>query len=386
MIDPDLWMHRSTGSLLSGTSGLNWLATILRLAGLGAVIYLVVTISPRPGTAGRTPWVVLLLVVASAAWLAWAASIRRPRSPRSLQLVVPSIVAVLAVAGGLLVGVSPSAAAEAIPCVGVLIASVQMPLRWSTTALVVAVIAVVVGSRIGSVPAGGLAQATLIPCGVFLFGLNRRQFHLRTAEGARSAALAERARIAREVHDLLAHSLAGLTIQLEAARALLAEHSDPAAALAHVERAHHLGVEGLAETRRAVAALREDTPPLADLLCSLAQSYGTTTTFAVNGAARYLSADVALTIYRAAQEALTNTSRHAAGSAVQIELNYGKGETSLVVVDHYPAGAVAPSRPPDPAGGGYGLVGMRERAELAGGTLHAGPCGNGWRVELRVPT
>lgn len=362
--------------------GMGWPSAGLRLMGLGVVVYFMVT-SPAP--ASRVMVVGLLATVASAAWLVWVGSAFMPASPH-LPTIVASTVAVLSIAGGVLVGLSPSGAVEAFPCVAVFVASVQMPLRWSVPASAGAVAAIGLGTLFGTTPPGGLVQAVLIPVGVFLAGLNRRQFRLRTLQEARNAALAERARIARELHDVLAHSLAGLTIQLEAARALLlSDGCDPARALTHVERAHRLGVEGLTEARQAVAALREDRPPLADLLRSLVGGLGERATLTVTGAARDLPPDVALTVYRCAQEALTNATRHAPGASVHVQLNYSDHELTLVVLDKHPDGQPPPPPPPSASQGGFGLVGMRERAELTGGTLHAGPSGNGWRVDVRVP-
>ena len=124
------------------------------------------------------PWVVLLVTLASGAWLAWVASAAvSPAWPGSSPTVT-SIVVVLGLAGGLVVGLSRIGYAEAFPCVAVFCASVQMPLRWSAPALAMTIVAMVLGSGLRSTPAGGLAQATLIPVGVFLAGLNRRQFRI----------------------------------------------------------------------------------------------------------------------------------------------------------------------------------------------------------------
>ena len=185
---------------------------------------------------------------------------------------------------------------------------------------------------------------------------------------------------------MLGHSLAGLTIQLEAARALLSGQGDPGRALAHVERGHRLAVAALTEIREAVAALREDIRPLPQLLAELVASHrdqaGTGASFAVRGTPRPLAPATTLAVYRAAQEALTNTRRHAPGSVVEAELRYEVREAVLTVADRHPAGRAAQLPPADP---GFGLTGMRERAELAGGSLRAGPDGHGWQVELRVP-
>ena len=363
--------------------------TALRLAILAVVTYLVATAPHGSGASDRWPWIVVLLASSALAWAGWASYTRRttfeePGSPRLLALAT-----VLIVGGGILVGLSHSVYAEAFPCAGVLIAGLYFPSLWSVPAACTAVVAVLAGALVWSPPPGGLTQALLIPIGIWFGSVTRRQRVLRQEEQAKSAALAERARIARELHDVLAHSLAGLSVQLEAARALLVGGAEPKRVLQHVERAHDLSVEGLSEARRAVAALREDTPPLAQRLRDLVARHGPTATFTARGTERRLTPETELALFRAAQEALTNVSRHAAGAPVEVQLDYGDKEVALVV-NNQPVqeralreSASAPST--ERHKGGYGLVGMRERAALAGGTFSAGPSDEGWRVEMRVP-
>jgi signal transduction histidine kinase len=200
-------------------------------------------------------------------------------------------------------------------------------------------------------------------------------------EHGRAAALAERARIARDVHDVLAHSLAGLSLSLQGARLMLVRDGASPEAVAQVTRAQGLAAEGLAEARRAVAALRDDAIPdvrtLGDLVTAYRLESGATAEFDVEGTPRELPADVMSTLYRTVQEALANTRKHAPGAPVFVRLSYGE-LVSLVVEDR-------PGKRPDRAApGGYGLVGMRERADLVGGSVEAGPTSTGWRVELKV--
>ncbi|TDD46242.1 sensor histidine kinase [Kribbella antibiotica] len=201
-------------------------------------------------------------------------------------------------------------------------------------------------------------------------------------EHGRAAALAERARIARDVHDVLAHSLAGLSLNLQGARLMLVRDGASAEAIDQVTRAQGLAADGLAEARRAVAALREDSVPderaLADLVTAYRLEAGVAASFEVIGTARELPAEVMSALYRTLQEALANTRKHAVGAPVVVTLSYGD-VVRLTVVDR-------PGRRPDrAAAGGYGLLGMRERAELLGGSLAAGPTADGWSVELKVP-
>lgn len=201
----------------------------------------------------------------------------------------------------------------------------------------------------------------------------------------RNLVLAERAHIAREIHDILAHSLSAQLVHLEGARLLLAGGRTEEA-LDRVERARGLARSGLEETRRALATLRGDIPPVDEVLRELADEHRLLASvrcdLRTTGEPRHLSTGAGLAVIRTAQEALTNARKHAPGADVTIDLRYVDGACELVVTD---TGRV---REPDPlaeTGSGYGLVGMRERAELIGGTLDAGPEGKGFQVLLRVP-
>jgi signal transduction histidine kinase len=199
------------------------------------------------------------------------------------------------------------------------------------------------------------------------------------------AALAERTRIAREIHDVLAHTLSALAVQLEGTRMLIEQRPGDPAALAAVERAHRLASEGLAEARRAIGALRGDSLPGADGLRQLADDFsaatGTPTTFDVDGEPIPLTPESQLALYRTAQEALTNVRKHArSATSVRVQLCYTADGAELVVEDTAPGGA-----PPERSPTGYGLLGMRERAELVGGRLDAAPSPAGFRVRLWLP-
>jgi signal transduction histidine kinase len=207
------------------------------------------------------------------------------------------------------------------------------------------------------------------------------------AAHAESVALAERGRVARDMHDVLAHSLSALALQLEGARLLARDrHADPEI-VAAVERAHHLAAGGLAEARQAIAALRGDELPGPERLPALAGAFGQDSAAAcelsVTGEPRELSSEARLAIYRTAQEALTNVRRHSAADLVEMRLSYAPDATTLTVEDHGPGAPVAVGGAGD--GGGYGLTGMRERAELLGGRPSAGPTPDGFRVELWLP-
>ena len=200
------------------------------------------------------------------------------------------------------------------------------------------------------------------------------------AETEREAAAAERGRLARDMHDVLAHSLSALALQLEGARLLARDRGTDPDVVAAIERAHHLAGSGLSEAREAISALRGDEMPGPERLDSLAEGFGESVALSVSGEPRELASDAQLALYRTAQEALTNVSRHSAAEHVELRLAYEPEGTRLVVQDSGPAIGEAPS-----VGGGYGLTGMRERAELLGGRLSAGPTGDGFKVELWLP-
>ncbi|BDD82844.1 two-component sensor histidine kinase [Tsukamurella pulmonis] len=196
-----------------------------------------------------------------------------------------------------------------------------------------------------------------------------------TAESeARSSALAERARIARDLHDVLAHTLSGAGMQLELADALL-EADRPGDARAAVQRARGAIANGVTEARGAVHALREDTVDLPTALAALAngpeESVQTRPVDVTDAQSR--------AVLGVAQEAITNARRYAGGAPVTVRLVPITDGTELTVTNG--RGAASGAR-----GSGMGLIGMRERAAEAGGTVHAGPTADGgWRVRLSLP-
>jgi signal transduction histidine kinase len=206
------------------------------------------------------------------------------------------------------------------------------------------------------------------------------------AAQAQAAGLAERQRLAREMHDVLAHSLSGLILQLEGARMLAADNPSDPRLPGVIERAHHLGKSGLAEARRAIGMLRDDELPGPERLAGLAAQFqavsGVPCQFTVSGEAYELPSEAGLAVYRVAQEALTNITKHACPERVEVHLGYEPRGTRLTVENF-----ATNSEPPQVAGDGpgYGLTGMRERAELLGGQLTTAMTRGGFRVELRVP-
>jgi len=205
---------------------------------------------------------------------------------------------------------------------------------------------------------------------------------------ARAAAAAERGRLSREMHDVLAHSLSALALQLETTRLLARSRGVDEEVTQAVDRAHHLAVSGLDEARRAIATERGDELPGPERIGALADAFaeqsGLPVALEVHGEPRELAPEARLAVYRTAQEALTNVRRHATAERVEVELSYLLDSTVLIVEDHAINGSPAPISGAT-NGGGYGLTGMRERAELLGGELLAAPTSHGFRVELRLP-
>jgi signal transduction histidine kinase len=201
--------------------------------------------------------------------------------------------------------------------------------------------------------------------------------------------LAERQRLAREIHDILAHTLSAQVVQLEGTRMLLRRGADPEAVLARVEQAQRLARDGLDETRRALDSLRGRARPLAETLPALAADAGAG--YTSEGVARDVGPEASLAIVRPVQEALTNVRKHASGAATTVRLRYAPDATTVEIVDTGcreagEAVAAAVAGVLAGPGGGYGLAGMRERAELLGGELSAGPLADGgFRVRLCIP-
>ncbi|MGW3298211.1 sensor histidine kinase [Streptomyces rubiginosohelvolus] len=201
---------------------------------------------------------------------------------------------------------------------------------------------------------------------------------------ARTAVLAERTRIARDVHDVLAHSLAGINMQLELVDALV-DTGDLDRIRAANGKAHDLVRESLKQARWTVHSLREDSLSLVDSLTAMLESSGHRDALTIEGEAGTLPVRVTQGLLRVAQEALTNAARHAPGSAVTVRLECTDATAILTVLNGPPTlpEATVP-------GSGLGLVGMRERVALLGGRITTGPVTEGpgrggWRVRAEVP-
>jgi len=199
----------------------------------------------------------------------------------------------------------------------------------------------------------------------------------------------ERIRIAREMHDIVAHNLS-VMIALTDGAALTVDR-DPARAREAIHQAAATGRAALAEMRNTLGLLRsgpdvadanrEPEPTLADLdaLLETARSTGLQVTYQISGTTEGLSTGLQLAVFRLVQEGITNTLKHAP-RATRLQVSIRRGHEDLRVVVDDNGGAATPG-----AGFGYGLIGMRERVALHSGRIFAGPTSSGWRVSAWIP-
>jgi signal transduction histidine kinase len=366
------------------------LANGLTLAGLGLLVFGVVTGANGGDSSGQKLAAVLLLVAASLAWVAWV--LLRNSSPEA---AVATCLVVVAAAGGALAAFSP--VALVFPGVATLAAASRWTMIPAAAIAGVGAVGVLVAT-LGNgnnfaVVYGGLAAVFT----GLMVGLTRRQGIEHAAqltrlelasdkaevERSRAELLAERNHLARELHDVLAHTLAALSLQLEAfATVVDGEPGTSTAVREQLERTRLLVREGLDEARGAVRALRDDAEPLEQRLARLAQQHRAA--FVTSGAMCPLAPEATLALYRVAQEALTNVLKHAHGATASVELVYVPGRVTLTIDNDLPEGNNT-NRPLGASGGGFGLPGIAERVALLGGEVEVGPVSNGWRVTATVP-
>ncbi len=367
------------------------LVDIIRGFGLVAVVISVTLADPGPGTPGpRGVTIVVTLALSSAAWIAWLVS---GNTGQRRVLSLASLV-VMAGAGGVLAGLTPSSPAIAVGCAAAFSAGVRMNTGASLGIVAETVAAFMIAALLTNEPTGVVLGFPFAFAGLWSVAMTRREYLVRAEQAERTlaetrrareaethaAALAERARIARDIHDVLAHSLAAVSVNLQAAGGLLTAESLPAdnpelaKAIECVERAGTLTREGLATARRAILALRDDAAPLPDQLASLAAQYqatgDATIQLTVTGEPRPLAGPAALVAYRTAQEGLTNARKHAPGQPVRLTLAFAPSQLAVTVENPLLPGHQ--TGPLAETGAGAGLTGLKERAALAGGTLETG--------------
>jgi signal transduction histidine kinase len=368
---------------------------------LGLALLAVVAVSvfggtPKPSLHGEGLGVTLALVAFAATFLV---AVR----PRAWSLAAEAVlVIVMGAAAVALAALQPHGVTSLAGGAAIWMAVARLPLRPA----VVIGAAITIGLDAAIAARGGSAAAVLattLLCALlglvahFLrrsrAGEEQTELLLAELEDAReqqleAAAIAERGRIAGELHDVLAHSLSGAAIQLQGARRLAERDGAGGELRAAVDRASELVKDGLADAREAVGALRGEELPGVAQLGALVESFRDDlhldVTLAVEGSTRPLPADGNLALYRGAQEALTNAARYAPADRTRVVVRYEPGRTTLSVENRSAVAAPVAAGLPD-VGGGRGLTGMRERLERAGGSARAGPTPDGWLVELELP-
>jgi signal transduction histidine kinase len=373
----------------------------LGFALVAAVVVTAINGHPAPGQQGKALGVTLALC----AFAATFAPLLRDRFDQRGYAVQAAVIASMGAAGVALAALQPRGATQLAGGAAVWMAVTRLPVLLA----VALATAITVGLDLAAALTGGSSAAVLaitLLCALlglvasFLkqgrAGQEHTELLLAQLEDARddqlqAAGIAERSRIAGELHDVLAHSLSGAAIQLQGVR-MLAEREQASATLrAAIDRAAELVKDGLANAGQAVGALRGEELPSVTQLEALITSYRSDmhldVSFAIEGESRTLPADASLALYRGAQEALTNVARYAPGATTTVLLRYGDERTTLTVENRLPKPAsLSPAGDAlADVGGGRGLAGMRERVARAGGNMEAGPTESGWRVHLEAP-
>jgi signal transduction histidine kinase len=348
----------------------------------------------------HTPNAALLLVAAAGAVLAW-----RHLYPRLVVCASTALVVAYTLPG------YENGVSLLLPAVAVGTLAAMVPVRRSApwaAAVAVVLMAVTAANNPLGWDSGGFP---LIPANIAValfagIAIANRQAYVKSvrAQAAREAALdaerrvdEERLRIARELHDVVAHTMATITVQAAAASQLLRDRPDEAAASLQAIRA--ASKNGLRELRAILDVLRsadgggeeaadptQPTPGLArlDALLDGVRAAGLPVTATITGQPRELPALTDLAAFRIVQEALTNAIRHAGPATAAVTVDYGVDELRVEVTDT--GRGLASSAAAAAYVAGHGLRGMRERATAAGGTIDTGPLpGGGFRVAARLP-
>jgi signal transduction histidine kinase len=367
--------------------------TPLRLWLVTIAVIVAVTSKPEIGLSGQRLALTTCFVVFVIEMLGWPILRRGGNAVRAAELMVTGASAV-GIAALQPNGLSELPGSAVVFTAGVALpAGLALPVGAAVTAGVAAALSA--AGRAGAAP---LAGATLLCAVLGITGALLRRYRLSQDatelllakledardDQARAAAAEERASMARELHDVLAHSLSGLSIQLEVVRKLAGKVDAPAELRAAVDGASDLAKQGLAEARDAVSALRRDdglgVGQLPELVAHFRRDFNLAVDYSVAGTPRPVPADLGLALYRVAGEALTNVARHAEGADTRVELCYDETRIRLAVTDSGGArGALSGE------GSGWGLAGLGERVKRLGGDLTAGPSGPGWSVVVSAP-
>ncbi len=394
--DPQAIPRRQAG-LLRTPAWVGWLVPGLALA--------IVAVSALTQPYGRTRNLVdmiVALVVAVITLALWKAADRSARAQPRLLALLPFALAAMIVTSGWASLTTSGGPFSLLSSFAAVIAGSAFSLGVATAITATGALAVLSAGLVYGVGTWGTFGYPLVMFFSLLLGRMLRGYRIHAEQSAalmanleqlqeeqrRAAALDERNRIAREIHDVLAHALGSLGVQIQAAQALLTDQADIERAVAMLGQARRAATDGLNETRRALQALRADTPPLPDALADLGANhqrhYAARVDFDVTGQPRALPADANLALTRTAQEALVNTAKHAPRQPVRVTLDYQDGCTTLSVAN--PLRAAAAGYPAlETVNGGYGLAGLRERLLLIDGSLSAGPDHGNWVVTAQVP-
>jgi signal transduction histidine kinase len=362
---------RATGELVPA----RWLD-----AALVAGLLVAVAADTAGGPPGRDPSVAaLLLAVAQVVPLWWRRS--RPLPVVAVQLAAYLVASVFLDAGGvaylaLLPGIYTVASLRGAR-LGTLAAAAELAVKGLAVA----------ATGAGSLPDHLALDALALVCGLYVRARRAHAADLRERE-ARAAVEEERRRIARELHDVVAHHVSVMTLQAGGLEQRLRAGGADDQASGAAAAIRRTGKEAMTELRRLLGVLRthaaDDRQPQPDLdriedLVARMREAGLPVAFRRDGSGRSVGAGVALAAYRIVQEALTNTLRHAGPVATEVAVAVTDDGVRVRVADEGDGrGEAAP--------GGHGLAGMRERAGLVGGTLQAGPRpGGGWLVAAELP-
>jgi signal transduction histidine kinase len=395
---PVLWSHRLTEWHWVLADAI--LASLIGAASLAAVF--VASQSEKLHQLRTGPWdiVRVIAIVAACAAMPW----RRLR-PKAVLATTTAAVALLIIIGfrGPVLIIAPIAVYT------VAAASTDRRASLIALALVAGALGLSALVAVGGPMFGSAVSGLALALAGWLAGDNRRarrayaqgvaeraaEREREREERIRRAAADERMRIARELHDVVAHAMSVIAVRSGVARAVLNTRPEEAgAALRIIEETSR---QALSEMRHLVGVLRQpeeaDLGPapglddLSRLLDQVAQA-GVAVTVHREGEARPLPAGVELSAYRIIQEGLTNVGRHAGPGPASLEIRYRPAELEIEITNPLPNRPATPGRPTSNGGGGHGLIGMRERATLYGGELTAGPTGppNEFRVLARIPT
>jgi signal transduction histidine kinase len=347
-----------------------------------------------PGHSAPHPTAALTLVAIAGLALAW-----RRRYPLTMLAVSTAAVAIYSLLGYV------NGAAVLAPVLALYAVATQVSVRRTVVAaaatLAVLLAASAANNPFGSISGGGFDIIPFMVAAVVFAGIavaNRRAYVAsirdRAAQDARRQVDEERLRIARELHDVVAHTMATINVQAGVAAHVLPTKPEAAAeALTAIKTASK---EGLRELRAILNVLRQaddadpvqPTPGLAqlDALVEGARRAGLPITLTVAGEPFPLPPAVDLAAYRIVQESLTNVIRHAGPADAAVSLRYGRDEIDIDVTDTGHGPKAGPGSRTAGGTAGHGQAGMRERAAAVGGTVQAGPRpGGGYQVTARLP-